>query len=232
MTKLHVVYVLLDEKGNVFYVGKTNNPLKRFNRHLGHVRRGSCYPVHNKLRKVLTLISDISKLYKVIEYNISEHDIDSKEMFYIKFYRNLGFKLKNLTDGGEGGKGFTSEMQKCAAEKRRGIPKSEICKQRISRAKQGIPLSNEHKKSLKNAWKTRTSFGPEHYKKISQLNRGIVNIKKYEILSPLGKLMITMRGLTDFCREHNLSAPTLWKTLSGERRHHKGWKLVREIKSS
>ena len=229
MTKLHAIYVLLDETQNVFYVGKTNNPNTRLRRHLWHVCRGSQYPVHNKLRKVLETV-DKKDVYKVIEHNIPENEIDDREIFYIKSYRDKGTRLKNLTSGGEGGKGYTPEIQKRAAKKRRGIPKSFECKKRISETKKGVPLSVEHKVALKNAWKSRKPFDAEHYKKISQMNRGVINIKKYEVLSPDGEVYITHRGLTDFCRDRGLSSSNLYKTFTGTRPHHKGWKILCEVK--
>lgn len=150
-------------------------------------------------------------------------------MFYIKKFRNEGVKLTNLTDGGEGGKGFTAEINKRAALKRIGLKRSDETKRKMSEQKKGIPLTPSHKDALKKAWETRTPFPPEHYQKISELNRGKINIQKYKLIDPNGIEHITENGLTDFCREYNLTAQVLHKTLSGERSHHKGWKLVEKI---
>ena len=115
--KPHFIYVLKDENNNVFYVGKTSTPKKRFGRHLYHVNDGSTYPVHNKLRKVISIKGTTNGIYQLIEENIAEKDIDNREIFFIKHFKDLGCKLKNLTEGGEGGKGYTDEINKKAGLK-------------------------------------------------------------------------------------------------------------------
>ena len=226
--KLHHIYVLKDENGNVFYVGKTVTPNKRFKRHLANVRYGSNYPVHNKLRKVISIKGNANGIYQVIESDILEENIDNREMFFIKYYKQQGCKLKNLTEGGEGGKGYTDEINKRAALKRIGLKRTEETRKRISTSKMGIKFSESHKKSLKKAWKTRPPFPSDWGEKMSKLNRGKINFKKFILLSPNGETIITETGLTDFCRQHNLSCQNLHKTKTGERKHHKGWKIVGE----
>jgi DNA-binding phage protein len=55
------------------------------------------------------------------------------------------------------------------------------------------------------------------------------NSKQYLLIDSIGKEYIADRGLKEFCREHNLTSSNLYKTLSGERNTHKGWKLIKEI---
>lgn len=224
-TTLHYIYVLKDENDNIFYVGKTCRPTHRFSRHLRNIRDGSTYPVHNKLRKVIRLKGNSKNIYEVIESDIPESKIDIREMFYIKKFRQQGLKLKNLTDGGEGGKGITAEIVAKIVAKNKGKKRTPEQKKRISDAKLGIPFTDQHKKSLKKAWKTRvlpTDWG----EMMSRLNRGKINTKKFVVLSPTNERIVTENGLTDFCRSHNLSVQNLHKTLNGERRHHKGWRIV------
>jgi hypothetical protein len=229
MTKLHFIYILKDELGRAFYVGKTVSPNKRFKRHLANVRYGWHYPVHNKLRKVILAKGDSDEIYEIIESNILPENADEREMFYIKFYKENGYELKNLTDGGEGGKGFTPEINKRGALKRTGLTRSSETRKRISEAKRGIVFSKAHKESLKKAWETRTPLSVEHYQKISEMNRGVINIKNFILMSPNGTIFTTPRGLTDFCRTHNLSCQNLIHTKpGGKRKHHKGWKIVGE----
>jgi len=231
--KLHSIYVFKDELGSVFYVGKTSTPDKRFKRHLAHVRYGSHYPVHNKLRKVIATKGSANDIYEVIEHNIPYNKADEREMFFIKHYRGCGCKLKNLTEGGEGGKGFTDEINKRGALKRTGLKRTVETRRRISEAKRGVPFSESHKKSLKKAWKTRVPLSAEHYQKISSLNRGIVNIKNFVVMSPSGISTVTTQGLTDFCRKNGLDARNLIHTKpNGKRKHHKGWRIIQELKHS
>lgn len=230
---MHFIYILKDESGHVFYVGKTSTPTKRFKRHLGHVRYGSHYPVHNKLRKVITIKGNSDNIYEIIESNILQEKIDERETFFIKFYKERGCKLKNLTEGGEGGKGFTPEINKRGALKRTGRKRTEETRKRISEAKRGIKFSDSHKSSLKEAWKSRTPLSAEHYQKLSKINRGVVNIKNFLLMSPNGISYKTVRGLTDFCRENGLDARNLIHTKPGGlRKYHKGWKILKEISQS
>ncbi len=222
----HYIYVLLDESGIVFYVGKTMRPTKRIHRHVEEVRKGNHLPVYNKLRQVLNRNGwKRQGILKVIEENISAEDIDARETFHIKLYKSRGIKLKNLTEGGEGGKGFTREIIERGAAKRRGKPRSEICKRRISEAKMGIPLTIAHKSALKEAWKSRPPISQEVRNLVGLKNRGVVNIKKFVVQSPSGKCFITTRGLSDFCREHGLEVRNLHATLKGKRKHHRGWRI-------
>jgi hypothetical protein len=224
--KLHYIYVLKDEKGSVFYVGKTVTPNKRFPRHLAHVRYGSHYPVHNKLRKVISIKGNADGIYQIIESNILEENIDNREIFFIKYYKEQGCKLKNLTEGGEGGKGYTDEINKRAALKRVGLVKSPETRRKISESKKGQKFSQSHKNALKKAWKTRPPFPSDWGERMSKLNKGKINIKKFVLLSPTNETIITENGLTDFCRQHELSSQNLHKTWKGERKHHKGWKII------
>ena len=226
--RLHAIYVLKDENNNVFYVGKTAVPHKRFSRHLTHVHNGSSYPVHNKLRKVISLKGNTDRIYQIVEENIVGENIDNREIFFIKHYKDAGCKLKNLTEGGEGGKGYTPEIVSQIASKNRGKKRTpEVCK-KISESKKGIPFSKNHKQSLKNAWKTRAPMPSDWGERLSQLNRGKINIKRFVVLSPTGEKMITENGLSDFCRQHKLSHGNLHKTWSANREHHRGWKIIGE----
>lgn len=225
ITKLHYIYVLKDENNIVFYVGKTCRPNNRFSRHLRNVHDGSTYPVHNKLRKVIRLKGNSNGIYEVIESDIPESQIDIREMFHIKNFKQQGLKLKNLTDGGEGGKGITPEIVAKIVSKNKGQKRTVEQKKRISESKLGIRFTEQHKKSLKKAWKKRVM--PSNWgEMMSRINRGKINTKKFVVLSPSNEKFVTENGLTDFCRAHNLCVQNLHKTLNGEREHHKGWRIV------
>lgn len=227
----HCIYILVDEAGIPFYVGKTVNPKRRLSRHIEEVRKGNHLAVYNKLRQVFVRNGwKRDGILQIIERGVPDSLVDTRETFHISEYKKQGIKLKNLTEGGEGGKGFTREIIERGAAKRRGRPRSEICKQRISEAKKGNPLSDEHKKALKKAWETRPPLPPEHYQKISEMNRGVVNTRQYLVQSPDNSIHQTSKGLTDFCRQHGLDARNLINTKpNGNRQHHKGWRILSEL---
>jgi group I intron endonuclease len=228
--KLHYIYVLKDENGSVFYVGQTINPKKRCRKHLYEAKYNKIrFPVSNKVRKLIQLGIDKKDIFKIIESNIKEEDVDDKEKYYINFFKSKGIKLKNLTSGGRSGGNFVSNT---TIEKIRKIHlgshrTKETC-QRISESKRGIKFSQGHKDALKEAWKTRPPMPVNWGERMSKLNKGKINIKKFIVLSPDDEQFITEAGLTDFCRYKSLSTQNLHKTWKGDRKHHKGWRIIGE----
>lgn len=219
------IYALLDLDDNPFYVGKTNNIKKRQHGHLNMARRGFISPVYSKIRKLQRQGWVFN--FQILE-ECSESNCDERERFYIASLKEQGFKLTNLAEGGEGG--CSSESAKKGVETRRKngtLAQTPEAKQKISQAHKGVLKSDSHKESLRKAW-ART---PEQLKaasaKASQTSKGRINTKQYQCIDPMGKMHITLEGLTKFCEEHELSSPNMVKVANGERRNHKGWRCQR-----
>jgi hypothetical protein len=156
------VYELRDPKTLIpFYVGKGNG--NRMWAHESKVRRGKV-PNHNthlynKIKKIL------DEGEKPIPLKIFETDEEplafEKEREIIRTYREAGFKLCNLCDGGEGVSGNHWEL---SAEAR----------QHISQGLKGVPKSEEHKEAMRQSrllhppsgWKR--DFTPEQLSKMSE----------------------------------------------------------------
>ncbi len=90
------------------------------------------------------------------EKNLSEDDAFDLEIELIKFYRDCGYELCNLTNGGEGASGCTmsEENRKKTGDRHRGntyclgkkaTPES---RQRMSLARMGVPVSSEAKAKI------------------------------------------------------------------------------------
>lgn len=231
MSNTHTVYGLLNEIGTVYYIGKTVNLHKRLRTHDNEAARGLTRIIaYHKLRKLHQLGIKAKTHHTILEENIPENLIDSREQFFIAHYKKLGVKLFNIALGGEGGKGHTPETNRRAAEKRRGTHKSEGARRRISEAKAGKPLTQAHKTALKKAWLTRKNPDPILKKKrVQKATLGKINTCLYEIEDPQGNRHTTPQGLNDFCRQQNLQQANLSKTLTGERQRHKGWKILKKI---
>jgi len=223
----HSIYMFFDENGVPFYVGKTKEFIVRKKKHLSEVKYGNRLYCYNKLRKVLKTVPVFLAIREVFT-GIEEKNIDAVEMAWIKFLRQRGVKLTNLTDGGEGGKGFTPEINRRAALKRRGWFPSLETRRRISEAHMGMVFTEEHKKNLSAAWKPRPR---EMYEKISRNTKGRINAKVYECISPKGKSYYTSHGLTLFCEQHGLQAANMHKVLKGQRSDSKGWTIRRVVTS-
>ena len=223
------IYTLNDENGNVFYVGQSKNPTKRFKRHINASKWENIFPVHRKLRKVLAMGVNPNSILKIIEYGIPMKNADNREMFYIKHFKELGIKLKNLTDGGDGFKGITPEIIEKIASKNRGQKRTPDQIKRVSESLKGKAFTEKHKRALKKAWKSRPPMPSDWGAQMSERNRGKVNIKRFLVSSKNGETFITEHGLTEFCRQHELTTGNLYRTLNGTRAHHKGWRIIKNL---
>lgn len=95
------IYVLKDPISNeIRYVGKSNNPENRLKRHLSDYSLIESWTSKNKW--LLNLKSNnLLPLMEVID-SAELENIDELEIKWIKHYRELGLKLTNDTDGGDG----------------------------------------------------------------------------------------------------------------------------------
>lgn len=128
------------------YVGKTVRPLSlRLSNHISEAKNRP-----GNRRYVLSWIKGLLPLSPAIEL-ICEVDGDgcAQEKAYIKFYRENGFRLTNLTDGGEGTTGYRTV---CTAEHRAKISASKMghevtaeTKAKLSAALIGRTLSPERR---------------------------------------------------------------------------------------
>ena len=164
---MYYVYQLrLDTSTLPFYIGKgkgrrmrehfTESSLKK-NSHKNNVIKKATE--NGVLVHVETLFADLS-----------ESDAFAKEVELIAFYgrRVNGGCLTNATDGGEGSSGYrpTSEAIERTAASKRGIPRDEATKAKLSHAASKRRLSGETKKriAISNSGKMRTSHQRDNIK--------------------------------------------------------------------
>jgi len=219
------IYALLDLDNNPFYVGKTNNIKKRQHGHLNMARRGFVSPVYSKIRKLQRQGWLFN--FQILEY-CTELNCDERERFHIAHLKAQGFKLTNLAEGGEGG--CSSESARKGVETRRKngtLAHTDESKQKLSKAHKGILKTEEHKASLRKAWKRTPEQLKQQGQKSSVTSKGRINIKQYRCVDPNGTEHITSEGLTKFCEEHGLLRANMIKVANGERSNHKGWKCER-----
>lgn len=225
--KTHVVYAFIDENGSPFYVGKTNDLKIRKQAHLYEVKKGNTLPKYNKLRKLLREGHEFGNLVVTLEEGIPYDQVDNKEMHHIRKLREEGYKLRNLTDGGEGMSNPSPELIEKLRQAHLGQKRSEESKKRMSEARKGIKFSTEHKKNLSIARQKRVTKQSTR-DKMSATSKGKINIKKYELIDPRGGVHITKNGLSLFCEQHGLTRANLVQVADGKRPHHKGW-IARRI---
>lgn len=94
--KVTYIYTLSDQDGNIRYVGKSNNPTKRLLHHKWNDRK--C-----KLTSWLTSLRQkgLEPVLEVLDL-VEENEWRFWEQFWISQCKTWGFKLTNMTEGGEG----------------------------------------------------------------------------------------------------------------------------------
>jgi len=168
MNKQFYVYIHFKPDGTPFYVGK------------GCERRGYRLDKRNSYYK--NTINKYGRENIQIEvFNcISEEKSFEEEKEFIKLFRREGFKLCNLTDGGEiGSTGYkhSEENRKKISEALKGRVVSEKARVNMSKAKKGHIISEEAKRKMSIA-KIGKYLGRKHSeetkKKISESKKGHV----------------------------------------------------------
>jgi len=122
-----------------------------------------------------------------------------------------------------------SQTEKFRKEQSERVRKTNL---RLSKEGKLFFQSDESKKLASNRMKDLYSKGQhplqneEHRKKMTESSVERMS-KKYEITFPDGRVEV-IRNLKKFCREMNLTAPTMVAVSKGRQTHHKGYK-VKEI---
>lgn len=99
------VYLILNNINGKLYVGKTNDPQGRWNKHVNIAKninnsqsiREQAYPIHHAIRKY----GEENFSFRVIESVAEEATALDLEARWISRFRNDGYRLYNLTAGGD-----------------------------------------------------------------------------------------------------------------------------------
>jgi len=189
------VYTLTDPRnGMPFYVGKGHGKRCEF-----HLDEAKYYTKRkskklNKIRKLMSL--GMKPIITKVEENVSDAQAIDFECLLIAEMRDIGILLTNMTDGGDGAKGYkhTEEHKQMmrelfvgrifTEEHRQAMskPKSEEGRKKMALARQTTLYrpSEETKKKMSDALKGR-SFTEEHKAKIKA---GLIGKPKAKIECP------------------------------------------------
>lgn len=120
------VYHFLDNNNLPFYVGKTNNFKRRKTEHLCVLKKGKngkTWPIYNKIRQLIKEENYELKM-EIIDEKLTNDEANNLEIKLIKEYIENGYKLYNLTAGGDGTLNhkpvFTDEWRKKLKEAKSG----------------------------------------------------------------------------------------------------------------
>jgi group I intron endonuclease len=105
------------------------------------------------------------------EENITQDYLDHCEQFFMDYYRDEGFELMNLREGGGYGK-MSVESKEKMSKSQRGKKLSEETKKRMSLSHKGKIKSKEHKQNLSISLFGR-KLSEEHKKKLSLSHNGV-----------------------------------------------------------
>lgn len=155
------IYALKDPRNDsVKYIGKTSYLKSRLAKHVYNRNQGNTHK--NNWIKLL-LSENLLPIMEVIE-ECDETNWEEKEIFWIAKYKEMGNKLTNSTDGGEGATITDENSKKKISEKLKGRKLSKETKRKISekaignKRNVGRKLSQETKDKIqqsrkKSGWK-------------------------------------------------------------------------------
>lgn len=135
------IYTIADEYGEIRYVGKSNNPKNRLYKHLTEKSNIHKYNWLKSIRKRGKM-----PIVEILE-EVDLDDWEIHEIYWISQLRSWGFRLLNLTIGGEGGSEYKH---------------TDSCKEVMRNKKLGKNLSNEHKNSISRGVKQKFISDPNY----------------------------------------------------------------------
>lgn len=95
------IYALLCPQGEIRYIGKTNRPERRLLQHVSAARTGAAR--HHCARWIMSLLRKGQAPTMEVLYEVPEgDDWKAHEIHQIKTFKELGFSLTNIGEGGEG----------------------------------------------------------------------------------------------------------------------------------
>lgn len=190
----HKIYFLSssEKPEEIRYIGFTKLSLdKRLYFHIKSINCGNSYK-NNWIKKVLN--SENKILINLLEGGLNNEEAKQKEIFYIKKYRKLSYKLVNGTDGGDGLSNITEETRKKISEsckesfkhripynkgktfeEMHGYKKAELLKKKSSEEQKGKELSQEHRDKIS---KNNSKYWLGKTKTKSHINKCVESFKK------------------------------------------------------
>lgn len=110
--KISCIYSIEDPRnGEVRYIGKTANPLKRFSRHRRDALKSTTKHKNAWIKGIIQ--SGFEPIFNVLEGGLTTENWKEREAFWIQEFIKKGCRLLNLTKGGEGRElGFISHWRK------------------------------------------------------------------------------------------------------------------------
>lgn len=121
----------IDNELDIQYIGLTKRTLKK--RLINH----KCCEKTSKVKSWLKSIDNQVIIFLIEDNILTFEEANLREIYWIKYYRELGVKLRNLTDGGDGspGKKHSDKTKEKISKSNKGKKLSDATKKRMSESK-------------------------------------------------------------------------------------------------
>jgi len=230
------IYKITNKINGKIYIGKdTKNNKSYFGSGLLIKRSIKKYGKENFTKEILEECED-------------NNILSEKEIYWINYFNSIIPIGYNICLGGDGGDTFTNHPNKeeylknksiaskkmwedenyriNIIKKRTGLKRTEETKKKMSDSAKDKPKSEEHKKSLSNAWEKRKIEHPHTKETLEKMKNSMLgkNAKNTYKLTDINNNEFIINNLTLFAKENNLTHSLLIKVSKGTRNHHKGWK--------
>lgn len=212
---MFITYAHYTPQGRLFYIGKGSGKAR------AHYFSGR----NNYWNKIVAKYGRPS-VQILADWN-TEEEAFSHEVLLINCFRDMGYELANLTDGGDGTSGYkqTEEHKEKLRKTRTGKPiHSEEFKEKIRKLHTGSTYNLGRPTSAKQKEAARKIFTGNNYSVGNTAQRKWVwvgtNVITGEVVKFIGEKEMKAAGI-----QHS----NVIKCLNGERKSHKGYTWHREL---
>jgi len=163
------IYGLIDPRTKqVRYIGKSNNPQRRYNEHLINAKDGKRNYIYSWIR--LLFKKGKRPILIILQHYVPLKLWRNAEKFWVQYYKDKGYKLTNLVPAGIGSDTTLELRERISKIGRKKWRDSKYRKMMIE-AHTGRKDSEETKRRKSEAGKSKI-FSEETKKKISKANMG------------------------------------------------------------
>ena len=200
-----------------------------------YIGKGKGVRIYKKKKGEVNPPKDKSRII-FLKQNLTEQEAFKHERYMIVVFgrKNLGTGiLRNKTDGGEGPSNPSIETRRKMSDAKKGKLLSEEHKRKMREAHKNPSEEFRKKISYANKGENNPMYGKKHSEetkqKISKMRKGKntkppTNTAEYEFISPEGKVM-KGKNISEFARIYNLNVSALYDIKRGRRKQYNGWKL-------
>lgn len=192
MEKIYKIYCLIDPDGEIRYIGQTRQSLSK--RLWAHLNKNKDSDTH-KRRWLNKLERDgLKPSIKLIEECSSLEELNEREIFYIKKYRDDGYDLTNTSEGGTGGNHWENKTKE----------EQDIIREKLSKSlkgkNKGKKRTEEEKENIRKKLTGRKN--PEHSKRMK--GRPSKRRKKIFKLDDEGNVIKIYESQSEARKHHSL----------------------------